>query len=316
MSSFDLNTWADKAYKISDLAQTSPHEGTLILTDLLPRKEYFFKVKIGENESNEVSGFTSSGLSMEEVEDDYSSGDEELAGRGDGNLHSAEDSSMIEADMMMSGEALPCTYQNETFAFGEEMFNGCEELCVCHTGGRMMCLPIDCPQDGGDILDESCLHWEPDMTSFKKAAPNCCPPRKCTKHSYCDYEGKRYRNYDRIPEEITGCHKHCECDHGNVTCRELCPPMPEVPPRNLPCPPHMARTVQMPQNECCFQWVCPPGLPSHSGHFDDPLLSKFRSSFNLIKLYRYNLSSYRIYIVSYVLYAPKRSSEHLQSKHC
>jgi hypothetical protein len=254
-SSLDLGTWTDRVFKASDAFQLSPSDGEIVLSELQAGKEYFFKVKLGERESNIVSGYTSSDLSMEAEaeEDDYSSL-EGMSQQGASRevMSSVEDTSVGEA----SGEAIPCSYKNDTFAPGEQMYNGCEELCVCHTGGRMKCIPIDCPHDGGMILDESCIHWEVDP-KFRREAPNCCPPMKCGKHSSCELEGVIYRNFEDIPQNITGCDKSCSCEYGNVTCRNLCPPMTQQPPIELPCPPHIARAVQMPQNECCYHWICP-----------------------------------------------------------
>ncbi len=86
----------------------------------------------------------------------------------------------------------------------------------------------------------------------------CCAQMqmKCVSTSACEYMGQKFRNYDQIPRELTGCSQVCTCNYGNVTCRDLCEPVPTIPPHDLQCPPEHAVLVTLPGETCCRAWQC------------------------------------------------------------
>lgn len=79
---------------------------------------------------------------------------------------------------------------------------------------------------------------------------------KCVSTSACEYMGQRFKNYDQIPRELTGCSQICTCNYGNVTCRDLCEPVPTIPPHDLHCAPEHAVIVTLPGETCCRAWQC------------------------------------------------------------
>lgn len=56
-----------------------------------------------------------------------------------------------------------------------------------------------------------------------------------------------------------GCDNSCYCNRGEIECRPMCPPVPALPPADLPCHPTSARLMSLPDDECCKYWVCVPG---------------------------------------------------------
>lgn len=247
----DLNSWKDHSSKIKDLIQIGSDEIHMVITGLLPSKEYYFKARLNQSESSTASGFT---RQIPNTEEGLESGSSETsAGMMSHEMEmSGEDASVA------SGEKIKCSYKEKSYEYEEEFYDECDAYCACGGGGQVNCVKIDCPKDGLELVDDSCLRWEPDTKDFRREAPDCCPEMRCVQHSSCVIEnGLVFRNFEEIPQKITGCDKRCYCEFGNITCQNLCPPMAEHPPPDLPCPKEIARAVTMPHNECCYQWVCP-----------------------------------------------------------
>lgn len=72
----------------------------------------------------------------------------------------------------------------------------------------------------------------------------------------CMFSGRKFQNFEDIPTELLPCGARCVCVNGNVTCENRCPPVEDVPPVNLPCPPNMAYKGHPEGETCCLQWMC------------------------------------------------------------
>ncbi|OXA60400.1 putative epidermal cell surface receptor [Folsomia candida] len=260
--STDTKLWKNVTSKVKDAIKTARSEITLPVSNLDRNTEYHFKANIGNVESNIAAGFTKFDDSLGSLEDG-----EFLSSEFGESPEEMDATTEDDPASITPAEKLPCMHKDKSYAFGEEFFDTCEAYCTCQRGGKMKCVEIDCPVDGLDLLDDSCVKWEPDP-KFKKEPPNCCSQMRCVQHSSCMVEGGiMIRNFDEIPQKITGCDKRCYCEFGNVTCQSLCPVMTDQPPANLPCPKQFAAVMTMPENECCYQWSCRmPQIPQHHLH--------------------------------------------------
>jgi len=248
----DMHTWSDYGFEVKN----NNLEQHITVPKLEAGKEYYFKGKIGGKESKIASGYTKPKTEMKGMISHEASDS-----NGDYSYSLENVGSSMEYDHDHQGEGPMCERDGKNYSFGETFYDGCDHYCACGTGGEIQCVPIECPTDGMDLLDPDCLKWEPDMEGFEKKPPTCCPDIKCVERSSCTIEsGKEFRNFDEIPEEITGCDKRCYCEYGNITCHSVCPPMGTEPPRDLPCPAEIATAVPHRDNHCCFMWACPPGF--------------------------------------------------------
>jgi len=48
-------------------------------------------------------------------------------------------------------------------------------------------------------------------------------------------KAKKFKNYDNIPANLTGCEKRCYCENGEVLCQDACYEISEEPPGYLSC---------------------------------------------------------------------------------
>ncbi|ODN02728.1 putative epidermal cell surface receptor, partial [Orchesella cincta] len=237
-----------------------------VVVGLSGGQQYYFKALIKGFESDAASGITKL--------QDHAAGSvhSEEAGSGSVEGHSdsmehlmlggseEEDDAEIKVDSgSVSSEGVPCKHKDKMYDPGMEFYDGCDAYCLCDGKGNVTCVEIDCPRDGRELIDESCVKWEPDLSNFRKEAPYCCPDMICVQHTHCELEGGYIlQNFEEIPHKLTGCEKTCQCLYGNITCHPgtNCPSISQHPPAALACPPEMASQVPMLENECCYQWAC------------------------------------------------------------
>ncbi|KZC06455.1 PREDICTED: putative epidermal cell surface receptor [Dufourea novaeangliae] len=156
------------------------------------------------------------------------------------------------------GDKNSCSHRGKIYKVGAEWYDECISFCMCAEGGKTECVTIECPTDFGlDVLDPHCLDWETVPSDFVSKPPHCCPQEvRCRNNGSCNYEGKTYDNWSELPTNVTGCEKRCYCEMGNVSCQAACPPVPALPPANLPCPSYQAALAHLPGDECCMEWSC------------------------------------------------------------
>nr|XP_027226126.1 uncharacterized protein LOC113818162 isoform X7 [Penaeus vannamei] len=149
-----------------------------------------------------------------------------------------------------------CEYEGHYYKRGETFYKGCRQSCMCSENLEVYCADIECPVSFGlELIDPDCYEWDTDP-DYVPTPPNCCQPLKCVATAACEYMGQTFNNYDTIPREITGCSQMCTCNHGKVTCNDLCAPVPDAPPPELECPPEKAVLITLPGETCCRSWQC------------------------------------------------------------
>lgn len=143
-----------------------------------------------------------------------------------------------------------CDFKGNHYALHAEFHDGCEALCVCSSSG-VDCVPLRCPEDGLELLDPNCVQWDLHPKDFVPTPPHCCPEEmKCRFNGSCVYQGQTFNNWAEIPQALTGCEQNCHCEFGNVTCNQVCRPVPETPP-NEGC-----SLGKPPGEDCCQYWIC------------------------------------------------------------
>lgn len=147
-----------------------------------------------------------------------------------------------------------CTFKGNHYKVGEEFHDECRSLCHCGADLEVNCALIECPHHFPPHVTE-CLEWHIDP-NFQPIPPNCCPPPKCKNDGSCRFNGIKINNFQRIPDELLDCGTRCVCVNGNVTCENRCPPLGNIPPPNLPCPPALAYKGHLPGDTCCVHWIC------------------------------------------------------------
>ncbi|XP_043654761.1 putative epidermal cell surface receptor isoform X3 [Drosophila teissieri] len=170
-----------------------------------------------------------------------------------------------------AGGAKPsCTFKGTEYDVGQQFRDGCDQLCICNEQG-IHCAKLECPSNFGlDVQDPHCIRWEPVPADFKPSPPNCCPESmRCVDNGTCSYQGVQIENWSPVPANLTGCDQHCYCENGRVECRAACPPVPALPPADLPCHPALARLLPIPDDECCKHWMCAPQIPKIGGAGQD-----------------------------------------------
>lgn len=171
--STDTKLWKNVTSKVKDAIKTARSEITLPVSNLDRNTEYHFKANIGNVESNIAAGFTKFDDSLGSLEDG-----EFLSSEFGESPEEMDATTEDDPASITPAEKLPCMHKDKSYAFGEEFFDTCEAYCTCQRGGKMKCVEIDCPVDGLDLLDDSCVKWEPDP-KFKKEPPNCCSQMRC-----------------------------------------------------------------------------------------------------------------------------------------
>eukprot|EP00096_Caligus_rogercresseyi_P011409 TRINITY_DN4478_c0_g1_i1.p1 TRINITY_DN4478_c0_g1~~TRINITY_DN4478_c0_g1_i1.p1 ORF type:complete len:1447 (-),score=380.43 TRINITY_DN4478_c0_g1_i1:293-4633(-) len=150
-----------------------------------------------------------------------------------------------------------CFHKGTEHGKGEVFYDGCDNFCLCLENGETYCNPIECPSDFGlDVINPFCLEWD-NHDEFVPEVPLCCPPVPiCISDGTCQYRGYSFKNYDNIPQNLTGCEKSCYCGDGEVQCQDACHSLPEDPPSYLPCLPEQAVIKPKEDRPCCDMWTC------------------------------------------------------------
>ncbi|KAK7066372.1 hypothetical protein SK128_017673, partial [Halocaridina rubra] len=149
-----------------------------------------------------------------------------------------------------------CYHNGNYHKPGEEFYKDCTHSCICSTNLEVHCAAIECPVTFGlELVDPNCLEWDTDE-DYVPTPPHCCPQLTCISSAACQYMDQKFNNYDVLPRELTGCSQVCTCNHGNVTCRDLCGDVPSHPPSDLNCAPEDAVRITLPGETCCETWQC------------------------------------------------------------
>ncbi|XP_040573010.1 uncharacterized protein sas isoform X2 [Lepeophtheirus salmonis] len=150
-----------------------------------------------------------------------------------------------------------CLHKGQEHQRDQVFYDGCEQFCVCLENGETYCNPIECPSDFGlDVINPFCLEWN-EHKDFIAEVPMCCPPVPvCISDGTCQYSGYSFKNYDNIPQNLTGCEKSCYCNDGEVQCQDACNSLPEEPPSYLPCIPEQSVIQPKEDRPCCNMWTC------------------------------------------------------------
>lgn len=129
-----------------------------------------------------------------------------------------------------------CTYNGKSYAINERIEIGCEEICLCHDNGDMICSPR-CPKMNMTKSDH--------CVTVKDMNDSCCEVQLCdvtlddheqngfvamagqSKEDIeydamdCEYKGKKYKLNDQFHDE---CESLCYCDKTGVQCSKIqCP---------------------------------------------------------------------------------------------
>nr|XP_045611196.1 putative epidermal cell surface receptor isoform X12 [Procambarus clarkii] len=239
----DSLTWSERNISVSDAKVENFNEIILYLNDLQPSTPYQFRVAFQDFVSS-----TSKARLMD--------GAAELDGVG------------FDTSAM-------CSRNGRYYKPGEDFYEGCSQSCMCTERLDVHCAAIECPVTFGlELIDPNCLEWDLDP-DYVPTPPKCCAQVKCISSSACHYMGQMFNNYDQIPRELTGCSQVCTCNYGNVTCRDLCDPVPAIPPPELNCEPQNAVLITLPGETCCRSWQCTahtdaePNITLVTAHFDD-----------------------------------------------
>lgn len=147
-----------------------------------------------------------------------------------------------------------CEFKGKRYDMGQEFHDGCISLCHCGQDLRVSCAAIECPYHFSAEFT-NCLEWDIDPNFFP-SPPHCCAPSKCKNDGSCIFSGQKFNNFEDIPSEMLPCGTRCICVNGNVTCENRCPPVEDIPPRDMRCPPSLAYKGHPPGETCCMQWMC------------------------------------------------------------
>ncbi|KAG1681775.1 putative epidermal cell surface receptor [Nymphon striatum] len=149
-----------------------------------------------------------------------------------------------------------CLFKNRNYNVGEEFYDGCDGVCMCTTSLRVHCQPVRCPRRPATF--SGCIEWDIPH-DFVAKPPNCCPPPPvCKNDGACIHQGRKYRNFQKLPSSVAECGIECNCVNGNVTCVRKCALPPRLPPPSLGCPPNAAiiKPTQLDAGMCCMMWTC------------------------------------------------------------
>nr|XP_053626838.1 uncharacterized protein LOC128684573 isoform X14 [Cherax quadricarinatus] len=223
----DSLTWSERNISVSDAKLEKSNEIILYLNDLQPSTPYQFRVAFQDFVSS-----TSKARLMD--------GAAELDG----------------TDGVGIDKSAMCSRNGRYYKAGEDFYEGCSHSCLCTEKLEVHCAAIECPVTFGlELIDPNCLEWDHDP-DYVPTPPKCCAQVKCISSSACQYMGQTFNNYDQIPRELTGCSQVCTCNYGNVTCHDLCDPVPIAPPPELNCEPQNAVLITLPGETCCRSWQC------------------------------------------------------------
>ncbi|XP_065563841.1 uncharacterized protein LOC136029404 isoform X2 [Artemia franciscana] len=150
---------------------------------------------------------------------------------------SAEDEVVMKIDNA-EGEGA-CTFKNETYARGENFFDGCEYTCECDQNSEILCKPRCAPLP--DTIEMGC-------TIAPDPFDDCCSMVSCNKdQDGCTFKGVTYRKGESF---FDGCEQRCQCvGFGDVECTPRCSPLGQINAEDC-------RVQQDPNDPCCSILSC------------------------------------------------------------
>lgn len=154
-----------------------------------------------------------------------------------------------------SSSAKRCTFKDKNYDINERIEVGCDEVCVCHEDGVVICLPR-CPKMNmtksdhcvtvKDVNDACCEVQLCDVTLDDHEQTGFVPMTGQSREDgeveamECEHKGKKYKLNDQFHDE---CESLCFCDKTGVHCSKI------------ECPSNFGLDVVDPH---CLKWVPEP----------------------------------------------------------
>ena len=154
-----------------------------------------------------------------------------------------------------TANAKRCLFKGKNYDMNERIEIGCEEVCICHEDGEVICMPR-CPKMNMTKSDH--------CVTVKDVNDSCCDVQLCdvtlddheqtgflpmagqsreepdAEATECEHKGKKYTLNDQFHDE---CESLCFCDKSGVQCSKI------------ECPSNFGLDVVDPH---CLKWVPEP----------------------------------------------------------